>query len=239
MDYLIDNHFLSFLSFIKEEERLHLKDVFLYDKENYQVSFLNPFTPIDYDEEKGYEKLQELGREPSLLNTLHEAFLSEDPERLFHLHGFYHYYKENGSGVLHDYGHPMVYPVIAMRKKVLRERHKFLGLLRFRRLKGDIYYADFEPTYDILSLLTGHFKQRLTGLSFMIHDKKREKAFLYHEGKEAFSPLSKDTPLEVEDFSFENLWRIYHKHISIKERENKKLQRQFVPKKYWKYLPEF
>ncbi len=42
---------------------------------------------------------------------------------------------------------------------------------------------------------------------------------------------------EGEDF-YQKLWRSYFKHINIEERKNLKLQRQFMPKRFWRYLPE-
>ena len=42
---------------------------------------------------------------------------------------------------------------------------------------------------------------------------------------------------EGEDF-YQKLWCSYFKHINIEERKNLKLQRQFMPKRFWRYLPE-
>jgi probable DNA metabolism protein len=42
-----------------------------------------------------------------------------------------------------------------------------------------------------------------------------------------------------DEFIFQEAWKIYHKHLSIKERYNPKLQRNFMPKRYWKNLTEF
>lgn len=37
---------------------------------------------------------------------------------------------------------------------------------------------------------------------------------------------------------FEALWRNYHRSINNPDRNNPALQRQFMPRRYWKYLPE-
>jgi probable DNA metabolism protein len=37
---------------------------------------------------------------------------------------------------------------------------------------------------------------------------------------------------------FQKLWKAYFKSLTIKERINPKLQRQHLPKRYWKYLTE-
>ena len=37
---------------------------------------------------------------------------------------------------------------------------------------------------------------------------------------------------------YQKLWKTFFKRIAITERKNLKLQRQFIPARYWKYLPE-
>jgi probable DNA metabolism protein len=37
---------------------------------------------------------------------------------------------------------------------------------------------------------------------------------------------------------WEKLWQHYHKTINNESRNNPNLQRQFMPKRYWKYLTE-
>ena len=41
-----------------------------------------------------------------------------------------------------------------------------------------------------------------------------------------------------QDGEWENLWRNYHSTINNPGRSNPDLQKQFMPKRYWKYLPE-
>ena len=37
---------------------------------------------------------------------------------------------------------------------------------------------------------------------------------------------------------FNDLWKSFFNSIGIKERNNYKVQRNFMPKKYWKYITE-
>jgi probable DNA metabolism protein len=37
---------------------------------------------------------------------------------------------------------------------------------------------------------------------------------------------------------YQRLWKTYFTHINIQERKNLKLQRQHMPRRFWKYLPE-
>ena len=45
--------------------------------------------------------------------------------------------------------------------------------------------------------------------------------------------------LSDEEKKYEELWSTFFKTIAIKERTNKRLQMQYMPKKYWKDLVEF
>jgi probable DNA metabolism protein len=40
------------------------------------------------------------------------------------------------------------------------------------------------------------------------------------------------------DAFYQTLWKSYFENISIKERKNLRLQRQHMPRRFWKYLTE-
>jgi len=71
---------------------------------------------------------------------------------------------------------------------------------------------------------------------------------LYDLEKVAEISLSKDDDLidgkltdemmAADEKRFQEMWKSYHKAITIKERINPKLQKQFMPRRYWKYLTE-
>lgn len=60
-----------------------------------------------------------------------------------------------------------------MARKVSRESHRMLGLIRFRNLPEDIYYAPIKPDFNILTILAPHFARRLPSQKWVIHDKKK------------------------------------------------------------------
>ena len=45
-------------------------------------------------------------------------------------------------------------------------------------------------------------------------------------------------PLSNREKEIQEIWKKYFKHIAIKERKNSKLQKSFMPVRYWKYLVE-
>ena len=60
----------------------------------------------------------------------------------------------------------------------------------------------------------------------------------YTEKVEIFFVKSPEIEWSDEEMEYSELWKTFHKSISIKERENKKLQQSNLPKYYWKHLVE-
>jgi probable DNA metabolism protein len=167
------------------------------------------------------------------------AFLSSLENREMAVYTYYRLAWELGAeadGMLTD---PRVAPVHEASRAVLRERHRFLGLLRFMEI-GDILYAPFEPEGNILPLIAGHFSARLGREKWIIHDTRRGKAAVYTPRRWRIADflLPEEITLSRKEEALRELWRQYFHSIAVRSRENPKLQRQFMPKKYWKHLPE-
>ncbi len=92
--------------------------------------------------------------------------------------------KKMGAGILNYWQHPVVNLIEYQVKKVSREKHLLLGVLRFQPLEeSEILYAPFEPTYRVIYLLGSAFKKRLNHLPFILHDKKRNIACLHWQSE--------------------------------------------------------
>ncbi|MCP5455920.1 MAG: TIGR03915 family putative DNA repair protein [Thermotogae bacterium] len=123
------------------------------------------------------------------------------------------------------------------------EAHRFLGLVRFRRLNDESYYSVINPDNDILPLMAGHFKNRLNE-KWIIHDINRNYCLIYDKKNINYYKVDRFEygklveAYHEEEKVYQNLWNNYHESIAIKERENRKLQFQFIPVRYWKYLIE-
>ena len=125
-------------------------------------------------------------------------------------------------------------------KNVLNEKHRFTGFIRFKETASGILYAPYSPDNDITEILCPHFVARLSGVPFIIHDVKRNKAGV-SDGKR-FTVMTTDTDavlnLSGDEKEWENLWKNYYKAVNIKERRNKKQQNNLMPLRYRKFLPE-
>lgn len=146
-----------------------------------------------------------------------------------------------GSKVDLHMNHDAVLGINKLEWKVKIERHRMLGFVRFKGI-GDFFYSAIEPDNNVLSLISGHFAARLRSECFILHDLKREIAFFYNKGESGYAPLLKK---ESECFSKDNrdhfyteLWKEFYETISIVDRKNLKLQKNYMPVRYWKHLTE-
>jgi probable DNA metabolism protein len=72
-----------------------------------------------------------------------------------------------------------------------------------------------------------------------LHDVKRNKAAVY-DGKNVFlAPLTEaDVLLSANEERWQALWKWYYAAVNIPSRERLRQMRGFMPKRYWKFLPE-
>jgi probable DNA metabolism protein len=135
-------------------------------------------------------------------------------------------------------------------RKVNGEAEKIRQFVRFQKTKDEIFFALISSKYNVLSLVAPHFRSRYPDQCWIIYDTVRNFGLYYdtHSLQEVtFSPEDlksfKLKKLENEKLSeteiyYQNLWKEYFETIAIKERFNPKLQRQHMPKRFWKYLTE-
>lgn len=145
-----------------------------------------------------------------------------------------------------DRGDPDVLAVLRAAGKVRHEIHRIIGFLRFSPSADGIYTARCAPDYFILPALAGHFTLRFGETPWAVIDEKRGLCLFRAKGGEAeIVPApdaglvcsGKNPPAENPD-RWEDLWRLYHRSVNNESRKNPKLQHQFMPERYRKYLNE-
>ena len=174
----------------------------------------------------------------NFLNSIRTCFLSCDKNKdTVIIHTVYKALKY-GEEILNSLDNHAFY-MNKLVKQVLNERHKYLGLLRFKEMKDGTMFSTIEPKNNVLPILISHFKKRMKREKIAIFDKGR-KMIVYYDGKKAeiFFVESLEIEWSDEEIEYSELWKTFHKSISIKERENKKLQQSNLPKYYWKHLIE-
>ncbi len=133
-------------------------------------------------------------------------------------------------------------------QKVNHERHRLIELVRFQKAADDIFFAPVSPDHNSLPLTLDHFTDRFADQKWVIYDTRRNYGFYYDlktvtemtlDNTDLFPKGKLDENLMAEDEKlYQELWKGYFKAMTIKERINLKLQRQHLPKRYWKYLTE-
>lgn len=174
----------------------------------------------------------------NFLNNIQTCFLSCDKNKdIVIVHTVYKALKQ-GKEILNSLDEHAFY-VNKLVKQVLNERHRYLGVLRFKEVKDGTMFSTIEPKNNVLPILLSHFINRMKKEKFVIYDKKRKMIAYYDTKKvEIFFVKSLEIEWSDEEIEYSELWKTFHKSISIKERENKKLQQSNLPKYYWKYLIE-
>ena len=141
---------------------------------------------------------------------------------------------------LSNINHPSINHVESLMQEYMRSLCKMYGFVRFQELHDNTLYAKVDTKFNMLLSLGEHFLKRLDGCEFILHDIKRSLAFISNSKEKIFQIASFESPqLSKDEQKFQDLWRVFFKQVSIKERENKKLQQNFVPLKYRKYMIEF
>ena len=120
------------------------------------------------------------------------------------------------------------------------EAHQFKGFLRFADY-GGVLVGQITPKNRVLPLLRPHFCQRLAGEAFLIHDKAHREGLFYADHKWKIRPidhLDLDQPDQAER-QCQALWRSFYHTVAIPARENPKLRRSNLPKRFWADMTEF
>lgn len=246
---LYDGSFNGFLTCIFKtfDEKLKLAAIQI---ENSAQNALFATTEVVYTEK---EKAQRVwtslkAKNNNALTTAYFAFLSESEGielQLYHYISKIIYAKKNEHL---DFSDKLVLHINQLAKKVGREKHRMEAFVRFQLTKDAIYFAVVEPDFNVLPLISKHFRNRYADQEWLIYDTKRNYGIHYQADKvemvtleltaQLHNSLKKSTLLKEEEHQYQELWGNYFNSTNIKSRINKKLHTQHVPKRYWKYLSE-
>lgn len=182
------------------------------------------------------------------IKNIYFAFLSENPGIELLL---YRYIQKlfSKTEILHlNFSDDHVLKVAQMAKSVGREKHRMEAFVRFQLTKDEIYFSNIEPDFDVLPLISKHFKSRYADQKWLIYDVKRKYGIYYDLHSVEMVTLNlnevytnktiKSAAFTTGEYEYQDLWNNYFKSTNIASRVNMKLHIQHVPKRYWKYLSE-
>jgi|LSQX01.1.fsa_nt_gb probable DNA metabolism protein len=242
INYFFDGSFDGLLTAIYEAYYRHETPDSILPCEYIQQAFWENNIHIQTDSDKASKVYAAVSRKISYnaLTNIYHAYLSDHEK----IHTFiYQYVKlgfKKGASVDLYLSDDRVLKVQKAAKRVRGECHAMLGLIRFKKLDDNLYYAPFNPSCNITVLVCPHFKERLSDQNWIIHDVNRNIAGVFDGEKCLFIDLPSEFQYthRTDKDSYEILWKEYFNSICIKERIKPKLQKQHMPVKYWKYLTE-
>ena len=182
------------------------------------------------------------------LKNIYFAFLSEKKGIELILLQYIQKMFVDKASVHIDFSDAEVLKISQLSKSVGREKHRMEAFVRFQLTKDGIFFANIAPDFNVLPLISKHFRNRYADQEWIIYDIKRKYGLYYNGTAMELISLDKaevytnsirksDRFLE-EEYDYQTLWNNYFKSTNIKSRINKKLHTQHVPKRYWKYLSE-
>lgn len=172
---------------------------------------------------------------------LYYGFMADMPQREMPLLQYIQLAFRYKGECCHHLSEKPIWRVRQWARKTGNERHKLLGLIRFRELEDGMLYSRINPSCHVVPLMAPHFARRLARERWVIHDVCRHSG-VYYDGRELMlvdiPKTLEHVDVSAEEETFNRLWRRYYQTIAIPERRNERLRRQYMPKKYWPYLTE-
>ena len=183
-------------------------------------------------------------------NMMLSVWLSELPETEMLLFRYIRKNIDHPEGVEMNFGDDDVLRIKEIAQKVAKEAEQLRQFVRFQETADGIYFAPVSPRYDVLSLIVSHFQSRYAGQPWIIYDTNRNTGLYYDTRSVVEVSFSQkdlsnlrlgvldEEKLSSDETFFQQMWKEYFKSTTIKERINLKLQRQRMPRRYWRYLTE-
>lgn len=139
---------------------------------------------------------------------------------------------------------PNVSRVFELSRKTGNEAHRYLQFVRFRELESGVLYCEIQAENQVLPLIGDHFSDRFPNENFMIYDNGHNDCLIHGKRRPWF--ILRDTQpdakagehLSGREEEMQKLWKGFCSSISIGERKNLRLQQQFWPLKFRRWMTE-
>jgi len=248
--FLYDNTFDGLLTCVFDAfNRKEFPENIIGEKERLPL-FTDSFNVVT-DETKADRVLKGLKKKISkpALDMLFISYLSESEKIEILIFNYIRKALLSEKSIETNFADPDVLELSKIFKKVRREEERIRQFVRFQKTADGVFFAVMDPEYNVLPLTARHFKIRYADQQWIIYDIRRNYG-LYYDLKTVETvhfeqlPVSFSTgklsneKLDQYEANFQELWKDYLKAITIRERLNLKLQRQHMPRRFWKYLTE-
>ncbi|MEM8506503.1 MAG: TIGR03915 family putative DNA repair protein [Bacteroidota bacterium] len=245
---IYDGSFNGFLTsvYIAFEEKMNVADI--QKNSQGQNGLFSETTTIFTNVEKAKRVWNGIrSKSYNTISTIYFAFLSETEGIEYMLYTYIKKFMAH-KGKQADFSDDTILYISQLARKVGREKHRMEAFVRFQLTQDTIYFANIEPDFNVLPLISKHFRSRYADQQWLIYDVKRRYGIYYDlEGVEIvslnleevhYNRIRKSNAFTKGEYDYQELWNNYFKSTHIKSRINRKLHTQHVPKRYWKYLSE-
>lgn len=182
--------------------------------------------------------------------TIYQAALSADPGRADCIYRVVVRGMSTGvssheaRNVIWNLQDPNVCRAFELSRQTGREAGRYIEFVRFRELANGVLFSEIQAENQVLPLVGDHFADRFPNEDFMIYDNGHNDCLIHGKNRPWF--ILRDTSPDQaarEDVSekereMQQLWRGFCRSISIESRENRRLQQQFWPLKFRRWMTE-
>ncbi|MDR2388485.1 MAG: TIGR03915 family putative DNA repair protein [Tannerellaceae bacterium] len=184
----------------------------------------------------------------AVCGMLMHVWLSELPGSDELLFRYMHKALDAPSSIATHFADKDVMEVKKIAGKVSKEREHLMQFVRFQQAADGTFFAPVSPIYNALPLTMPYFTQRFADQKWLIYDTRRRYGYYYDLKTAEEVTLNTDEHLldgklddawmTQDEKLFQSMWKEYTLALTIRERINPKLQRQHMPRRFWKFMPE-
>lgn len=245
-----DGSFAGIMTAVFEVYERKLGTISIVKSEKNKIDIFSNRLEVFTDEQKALRVWNGLRKKISVasIHNFYACFLSEFDNIENVMLDYCRHVFASKTNVEKDYGQKSVLQITKTARKVFREKHRMEAFVRFQRLQDNVYFSMIEPDYDVLPLISSHFKDRYADQPWIIFDKSRAYGIHYNPVSSHVDEIILDDiagpthhvheVLHAEEKLYQILWKDYFQHVNISSRNNLKLHIRHVPIRYWKHLTE-
>ena len=251
MILLYDHTYEGFLSVVFECYRRKITPFRILPETHYQEALFvrKKFIPTNPEHAERVWNGLTARLTPATRHVPLSAFLSGEPDIEMALYRFMRLAFMAEQPIGDNFADPDVLQVRKSSRRVMQEAMRMVQFARFQLTRDNIYFAPVSPAYDVLPLIMQHFRDRFADQHWLVYDLKRDYGYYFNTAEVEEVSLSqkvfniadgsvRNDMLEEGEAVYQTMWNDYCRSITIRERLNLRLQKQHMPRRYWKFLPE-
>lgn len=220
--------------------------VHLLDREE-TMELFTTYIPLEADSEKAEKVLRTIRQKCSdeVYEQLFRVACADAADKADVIYRYVQLALRMGKQVAMHFTDRTVVRVMELSRAVGNAEHHYLGFLRFIEIPGGILLARYAPKPRLTELIMPHFVNRFPEERFLIWDTQRNVAGIHVPGQDYIMLTLTEAQVHTlrayteDNIQMEQMWKSFVESISIKERENKKLQQNNIPLHFRTYMPEF